>query len=129
MTCIIGAVCEDGIILVADRKVKAGEMVHYENKIVQVKGYSNLVVAAAGLTDVRDKFIQDMENLHALLKEGIIKEDPSRGYICLTEDVARRLKKIYEERYEELGCNCAYEAFSALVCQKTKDVQPLLYCV
>lgn len=129
LTCIIGVVCEDGIVLVGDKKIKVGSMARYENKLFSVKGYRNLMVAAAGLTDVRDKFIQDMENLPLLLKEGIVKEDPSRGSVGLTEDIAYRLMQIYKPRYEAIRCDYVSEAFEALVCHKPKSGRPFIYSI
>ena len=41
MTCIVGAVCKDGIVLVGDKKVKAGQMTYYENKITPVEKYES----------------------------------------------------------------------------------------
>jgi len=127
MTCIIGVVCEDGIVLVSDTKVKAGEMVQYEKKIIPVDNQKNLVVAAAGFIDVREKFMQDMKNLLLLLQGGIIKKDPSRGFVGLTEDIAHRLWEIYAPRYKARGCDYESEAFAAFVCHKPDVGQPYLY--
>jgi len=129
MTCIIGVKCEDGIVIISDTKIKAGERATYENKIVPVKGYDNLVIAAAGIVDIREKFIHDIENLSELLKTGILKEDPSRGFVGLVEDIAYRLWKIYKPRYEALGCNYEYQALQAFVCQKRKGEIPILHSV
>ena len=49
--------------MVGDRKVKANERATYQNKIIPVKKYGNLVVAASGIVDVRREFIQDIKNL------------------------------------------------------------------
>jgi hypothetical protein len=86
MTSISGIVCKDGIVIVGNKKVKAGEMTYYEDKIVSVEKYENLVVDAAGFLDIREKFIQDVRNLHVLEKKEIVKRDPSRGFVGLTED-------------------------------------------
>lgn len=129
MTCIIGAVCRDGIVLVGDKKVKAGQMAYYENKIISVEKYENLVVAAAGLLDIREKFVQDVRNLHILEEKKIIKRDPSRGFVGLTEDVAYRLYQIYGPRYKAEGFDYESEAFEALVCHKPKSASPFLYAV
>jgi len=48
MTCVVGIICKDGIVVIGDKKVKAGQMTYYENKIISVEKYENLVVAAAG---------------------------------------------------------------------------------
>jgi 20S proteasome alpha/beta subunit len=129
MTCIVGAVCKDGIVLVGDKKVKAGQMTYYENKITPVEKYENLVVAAAGFLDIREKFVQDVRNLHVLEKKGIVTKDPSRGFVGLTEDIAHRLYEIYGPRYKAEGFDYESEAFEALVCHKPKSAQPFLYCV
>jgi 20S proteasome alpha/beta subunit len=129
MTCIVGVVCQDGIVIVGDKKVKAGEMTYYENKIIPVEKYENLVVAAAGFLDVREKFVQDMRNLHLLEKKGIVKKDPSRGFVGLTEDVAHRIYEIYGPRYKAEGLDYESEAFEALVCHKPKLARPFLYDV
>ena len=129
MTSISGVVCKDGIVIVGDKKVKAGEMTYYENKIISVEKYENLVVAAAGFLDMREKFVQDIRNLNLLEKKKIIKRDPSRGFIGLTEDVANRLYQIYGSRYKAEGYNYEVEAFEALVCHKPKSATPFLYSV
>ena len=129
MTCIVGAVCQDGIIIVGDKKVKAGQMTYYENKIISVEKYENLVVAAAGFLDIREKFVQDIRNLHLLEKKGIVKNDPSRGFVGLTEDIAHRLYEIYGPRYKAEGFDYESEAFEALVCHRPKSALPFLYCV
>ena len=129
MTCIVGAVCQDGIVIVGDKKVKDGEMTYYENKIISVEKYENLAVAAAGFLDIREKFVQDIRNLHLLEKKGVVKEDPSRGFVGLTEDVAHRIYEIYGPRYKAEGFDYESEAFEALVCHKPKLAQPFLYCV
>ena len=84
MTCIIGIVCQDGIVIIGDKKVKAGQMTYYEDKIIPVEKYENLIVAAAGFLDIREKFVQDVRNLHLLEKKGILKRDPSWGFVGLT---------------------------------------------
>jgi 20S proteasome alpha/beta subunit len=129
VTSISGVVCKDGIVIVGDKKVKAGEMTYYENKIISVEKYENLVVAAAGFLDMREKFVQDIRNLNLLEKKKIIKRDPSRGFIGLTEDVANRLYQIYGSRYKAEGYNYEVEAFEALVCHKPKSATPFLYSI
>jgi 20S proteasome alpha/beta subunit len=129
MTCIIGVICQDGIVIVGDKKVKAGEMTYYENKIILVEKYENLVVAAAGFLDVREKFVQDIRDLHVLEKKGIVKKDPSRGFVGLTEDIAHRLYEIYGPRYKAEGIDYESEAFEALVCHKPKLASPFLHVV
>ena len=129
MTCIVGAVCQDGIVIVGDKKVKDGEMTYYENKIISVEKYENLAVAAAGFLDIRQKFVQDIRNLHLLEKKKVITKDPSRGFVGLTEDVAHRIYEIYGPRYKAEGFDYESEAFEALVCHKPKLAQPFLYCV
>jgi len=129
MTCVVGVICKDGIVVVGDKKVKAGQMTYYENKIISVEKYENLVVAAAGFLDIREKFIQDVRNLHILEKKGIVKRDPSRGFVGLTEDIAHRLYEIYGPRYKAEGFDYESEAFEALVCHKPKSACPFLYVV
>jgi 20S proteasome alpha/beta subunit len=129
MTCVVGVICKDGIVVIGDKKVKAGQMTYYENKIISVEKYENLVVAAAGFLDIREKFIQDIRNLHILEKKGIVKRDPSRGFVGLTEDIAHRLYEIYGPRYKAEGFDYESEAFEALVCHKPKSACPFLYVV
>jgi 20S proteasome alpha/beta subunit len=129
VTCIIGVVCQDGIVIVGDKKVKAGQMTYYEDKIISVEKYENLVMAAAGFLDIREKFVQDIRNLHVLEKKGIVKRDPSRGFVGLTEDIANRLYQIYGSRYKAEGIDYESEAFEALVCHKPKSAPPFLYSV
>jgi 20S proteasome alpha/beta subunit len=129
VTSITGVVCKDGIVIVGDKKVKAGEMTYYEDKIVSVEKYENLVVGAAGFLDIREKFLQDVKNLHILEKKDIIKRDPSRGFVGLTEDVANRLYQVYGSRYKAEGYDYESEAFEALVCHKPKLDTPFLYSV
>jgi 20S proteasome alpha/beta subunit len=129
MTCVVGFICQDGIVTVGDKKVEAGQMTYYENKIILVEKYENLVVAAAGFLDVREKFVQDIRNLHVLEKKGIVKRDPSRGFVGLTEDIAHRLYEIYGPRYKAEGLDYESEAFEALVCYKPKSAHPFLYVV
>ena len=59
VTCIIGVVCADGIVLVDDKKIKSTRMAGFENKIVPINTYENTVLAAAGFLDIRSKFMQD----------------------------------------------------------------------
>lgn len=129
MTSISGIVCKDGIVIVGDKKIKAGGMTYYENKIISVEKYENLVVGAAGFLDMREKFIQDIRNLHVLEKKNIIKRDPSRGFVGLTEDIVNRLYQIYGSRYKAEGYNYESEAFEALVCHKPKSAAPFLYSI
>ena len=129
VTCILGVVCRDGIIIIGDKKVKAGQMTYYEDKIISVEKYENLIVAAAGFLDIREKFIQDVRNLHVLEKKRIIKIDPSRGFVGLTEDIAHRIYEIYGPRYKAEGYDYESEAFEALVCHKPKSARPFLYTV
>jgi len=124
LTCIIGVVCEDGIVLIGDTKVKIGERASYEKKIIPVEGYENLVVAAAGLLDIRNMFIEDIKNLPTLIKQGIIKVDPVRGFRGVSEDISRRLWEIYSSRYDDYKYNSAFRAF---VCQKPITGKPLLF--
>jgi 20S proteasome alpha/beta subunit len=129
VTSISGVVCKDGIVLLGDKKVKAGEMTYYEDKIVSVEGYENLVVGAAGFLDMREKFIQDVRNLRVLEEKNVINRDPSRGFVGLTEDIANRLYQIYGSRYKAEGYDYESEAFEALVCHKPKSDAPFLYSV
>jgi 20S proteasome alpha/beta subunit len=129
MTCVVGVNCKDGIVLIGDKKVKAGQMTYYEDKIISVEKYENLVVAAAGFLDIREKFIQDIRNLHVLEKKGIVKRDPSRGFVGLTEDIAHRIYEIYGPRYKAEGFDYESEAFEALVCHKPQLACPFLHVV
>jgi 20S proteasome alpha/beta subunit len=48
MACVIGSVCKGGIVVVSDQKVKAGQIIYPENKVISVEKYENLTVVAAG---------------------------------------------------------------------------------
>ncbi|MGB8780235.1 MAG: hypothetical protein WCD81_06255 [Candidatus Bathyarchaeia archaeon] len=59
----------------------------------------------------------------------MVKKDPPRGFVGLTEDVAHRIYEIYGPRYKAEGFDYESEAFEALVCHKPKLALPFLYCV
>ncbi len=53
LTLIIGAVCEDGVLIAADSKVVHGNSAHFETKIHVVQ---DVVFAASGFTGLTDDF-------------------------------------------------------------------------
>ena len=57
MTCIIGGKCKDGVVLVADRKVRDEEMgtVTFEEKLISE--YHPIVIGASGSTILFKKFL------------------------------------------------------------------------
>jgi hypothetical protein len=126
----MGVVCEDRIVPIGDRKIKTGERTKYQDKIIPVKKYENLVIAAAGLVDFREKLIQDIRNLPLLLKEGIVKEDPSRGFVGLMGDIAYRMYLTYQPRQDTFeGGYYESQAIQAFVCYKPKKKMPSLYLI
>jgi 20S proteasome alpha/beta subunit len=59
MTLIIGAECQDGIVLGSDRKLRRGEEVDYEDKIFEM---GNSIIGFVGLTGIRDDFLLVMNS-------------------------------------------------------------------
>lgn len=59
MTLIIGAECQDGIVLGSDRKLRRGEEVDYEDKIFEM---DNSIIGCVGLTGIRDDFLLVMSS-------------------------------------------------------------------
>jgi hypothetical protein len=59
MTLIIGAECQDGIVLGSDRKLRRGEEVDYSDKIFEM---GNSIIGCAGLTGIRDDFLLIMSS-------------------------------------------------------------------
>lgn len=61
-TCIIGAMCEDGILLAGDRRVLRGGMVSEEEKIIRPHEL-NVLYASSGTTALMDEFLGQVEML------------------------------------------------------------------
>ncbi len=61
MTCIIGLVCKDGIIIASDRRIVRGPEALEEKKIHELRIGESVVgvVAASGLTGMLDNFLEE----------------------------------------------------------------------
>ena len=96
MTLIIGARCNNGIVLGADRKIIRGGEADYRDKIFELGGS---VLAFEGLTGICDDFL-------LLLRSEM---DRTRGFTSIyemklvVEDIVGDLSKRYCERLGEEG--------------------------
>ena len=71
MTLIIGAECQDGIVLGSDRKLRRGEEVDYEDKIFEM---GNSIIGCVGLTGIREDFLLIMRSEIARIRPRSLHE-------------------------------------------------------
>jgi len=90
MTLIIGAECRDGIVLGADRKIRRGEEVDYEDKIFEM---GNSIIGCVGLTGIRDDFLLIMNSEIARIRPRSLYE-----LKLIVEDVVNDLSDRYRGR-------------------------------
>ena len=90
MTLIIGAECKDGIVLGADRKIRRGEEVDYEDKIFEM---GNSIIGCVGLTGIRDDFLLIMNSEIARIRPRSLYE-----LKLIVEDVVNDLSDRYRGR-------------------------------
>lgn len=101
-TLIIGARCKDGIVLSADRRVMRGTEYKEEKKLFEFHG---VITAIAGLTGIRDKFIELSSRTLAEIRVVNISE-----VIYGIEDTIKSLYERYKGRVP-----AGEEAIQALV--------------
>ena len=90
MTLIIGAECQDGIVLGSDRKLRRGEEVDYEDKIFEM---GNSIIGCVGLTGIRDDFLLIMRSEIARIRPRSLYE-----LKIIVEDVVNDLSDRYRGR-------------------------------
>ena len=98
MTCIIGLVCKDGVLIASDRRIVRGPEALEERKIHELKIGENVVgvVAASGLTGIRDNFLEESSLEMAARRIVNVKELKES-----MEDAAYRIYTRYSERLKE----------------------------
>jgi 20S proteasome alpha/beta subunit len=107
MTCIIGLVCTDGVVITGDRKVMRGTECSFEPKISQP--FSNFVVGASGISGLMDKFLQEMKVfLNTPREKNVLGW---REFLYVLENITWGLHERYAERLsvseevEEQSCD------------------------
>jgi len=90
MTLIIGAECQDGIVLGSDRRLRRGEEVEHEDKIFQM---NNSIIGCVGLTGIRDDFLLIMSSEIARIRPRSLYE-----LKVIVEDVVNDLSDRYRGR-------------------------------
>ncbi|MCK4734526.1 MAG: hypothetical protein KAT65_18870 [Methanophagales archaeon] len=124
MTCIIGAVCKDGIVLVADRRVLRGGEILSQNKITPTTSYPNTIVASSGTTEIMDYFLADVNALPTLFQQEKIVIDEKRGFSGVMEDIVKELYDRYAPRFNSAGMLYNFDVlFSTKI---DNDVPPIL---
>lgn len=93
VTCIIGIVCVDGIVIAGDRKVMRGTECSFEDKISEP--FKDFVVGASGISGLMDKFLQEM---HLFLNTPRKEKIGWREFLYALEDITYGLFKRYDER-------------------------------
>jgi len=98
LTCIIGLVCKDGVLIASDRRIVRGPEALEERKIHELKIGENVVgvVAASGLTGIRDNFLEESSLEMAARRIVNVKELKES-----MEDAAYRIYTRYSERLKE----------------------------
>jgi ubiquitin len=109
MTLIIGARCNDGVVLIGDRKVTGG-MKDYTDKIKRLGSSERIVFTAAGvqflfeefLTEVNRNFVYKLEYM-----DKVKEEDPKQDYGFTATDfkhtcveTIKKQKQVYSEMSE-----------------------------
>jgi len=121
MTCIIGIVCKDGVIIASDRRIVRGPEALEEKKIHELKLGENVVgvVAASGLTGMLDNFLEE-----AYLEMTIRRIINVKELKQAVEDAIYRIYKRYSDRLgEEAGVNALISCLDGLTSGKAKLYQ------
>ena len=90
MTLIIGAECQDGIVLGSDRRLRRGEEVDYEDKIFEM---GNSFIGCVGLTGIRDDFLLIMRSEIARIRPRSLYE-----LKVIVEDIVNDISDRYRGR-------------------------------
>jgi 20S proteasome alpha/beta subunit len=93
MTCIIGAYCKEGAVMVSDRYVIKGDEIYQEDKIINYGDY--FCIGYAGLSGIQDKF-------NALIEEGLQEIRP-RTLEDIIVALETGIKKIYDTYLPRFG--------------------------
>lgn len=115
MTYVIGARCKDGVVLIGDRKVTfAGDLgiSKYEEKIKITPQLKDIVFTAAGVKDLFEEFLEEIERKVFLTNNAIIeqnKKNPESLHLVYTVndfkhncvELLKELKEMYSEIQEE----------------------------
>jgi 20S proteasome alpha/beta subunit len=98
LTCIIGLVCKDGVLIASDRRIVRGPEALEERKIHELKIGEDVVgvVAASGLTGMRDNFLE--ESALEIAARRIVNVRELKESM---EDAAYRIYTRYSERLKE----------------------------
>lgn len=98
MTCIIGLVCRDGVLIASDRRIVRGPEALEEKKIHELRIGENVigVVAASGLVGMLDNFLEELASEMAARRIVNLRELRE----CM-EDVAYRIYDRYSRRLRE----------------------------
>ena len=113
MTCIIGAVCKDGIVLVGDRRVLRGGEILSQDKIIRTASFPNTIVASSGTTEIMDYFLMDFNAIPTLFKEKKLKIDEKRGFAGVMEDIVKELYDRYVPRFNSVRLIYAFDVLFA----------------
>jgi 20S proteasome alpha/beta subunit len=119
MTCMIGAVCKDGVVFIGDRKIIRGYEILSQDKIIQVQAYPNTVVALSGASELMDYFVSDVNNIPRRLQRNEITMG-DKGLLGLMEDINFNLYNRYSPRF--IAARAVYD-FDVLLCSKAHDNQ------
>jgi len=92
-TLIIGARCENGVVMVADRRTMRGTEYREEKKIQE---FYKVIIAFAGLTGLKDKFLEMVEGVLRSTRAVNLSEA-----IIGVEDTMEAISDRYKERLEE----------------------------
>ena len=112
MTLIIGARCNDGIVLIGDRKVTGG-LKQFTDKIQRLTGLDTIVFTAAGLESLFEEFLDEVSRkvLHDARKiEVYNKKNPddqqleysTNDFKHACADVLKTMKEYYSELEEHM---------------------------
>ena len=104
MTLIIGARCQDGVILAADQKISRGGETDYRSKLSEVGG---VVLAFEGLAGLSIDFLYSLETEFNTLDGGFSSLLHAK---ILIEDL---VKEYYERYYERIGQDAFFGALIA----------------
>lgn len=96
-TCIIGAACEDGILLAGDKRVLRGGMVSEEEKIVRPHEL-NVLYASSGTTALMDEFLEQVGMLLYAHETGTAEITTMDYFKKSLEDISFYIYDRYTER-------------------------------
>jgi 20S proteasome alpha/beta subunit len=117
MTCIIGAVCRDGVVLVGDRRIIRGSEILSKDKIRPIQTYPNTVVALSGTAILMDYFISDVNDI------------PSRVHgVMGDKEILKSIENVnaslYDRYYQRIITAREIYDLDVLLCYKVQDNQP-----